>query len=62
MNRSLKKSIKYILIPIIILVSLISLMLILQFPEKSEANGKTAHVSFDDVYVVLKDITENENS
>lgn len=37
-------------------------MLILQLPEKSEANGKTAHVSFDDVYVVLKDITENENS
>lgn len=61
MNRALRKSYKYILISLIIIATLSSLVLIARFPAQSESNCKTAHISFDDIYEVLMDITENEN-
>lgn len=61
MNKSMRDKLKFVLIPSIILLSVITLILVSQFPSKSESNSKIAHISFDDIYEVLVDITVNEN-
>lgn len=60
MKKSIRVKFKYIQISFILL-SAIMIILISQIPEKSESNNKIAHISFDDIYEVLIDITENEN-
>lgn len=62
MNKSMKKSFKYTLILCIIISIVGSVIIVAQFPIQSESNSKIAHISFDDVYEVLMDITANENN
>lgn len=61
MIRNNKNLPRIVLLSLVVLLGFGSLFIATQYPPKVHLNEKLVHISFDDVYEVLKDITDNEN-